>query len=123
MQAIMEGFSARIRPGVERELEAARVARRLGNAATAFSRLERAHVLGQASTLLHVRVHWEMLLWGLRERSAREAFGQALRIAGAAILTPFGLVPGGNTGGANVSPFAPMPIPSDLQRVIDAARH
>jgi hypothetical protein len=122
MQGIMEGFSARIRPGVERELGAARAARRLGNAATAFSRLERAHVLGQAATLLHVRVHWHMLLWGLRERSAKEALGQALRIAGAAVMTPFGLVPRGNTGGTNVSPFKPMPIPRDLQRLIDAAR-
>lgn len=123
MQALMEGFSARIRPDVERELEAARIARRLGNAAAAFSRLERAHVLGQASTLLHVRVHWHMLVWGLRERSAREVLGQGLRIAGAALMTPLGRVPWGNTGGANVSPFRPMPVPSDLQQAIDAARN
>ncbi|MEI6719740.1 MAG: DUF3703 domain-containing protein [Betaproteobacteria bacterium] len=113
----MPGFTARIRPAVERELKAARLA------PGAFIHLERAHVLGQSSTLLHVRVHWHMLLWGIRQRSAREVFGQALRIAGAALLTPFGLVPAGNTGGANVSPLEPMPIPIDLQGELDAARH
>jgi hypothetical protein len=119
----MNGFTQRIRPAVERELEAARVALALGDTDTAFTRLERAHVLGQSSTLLHVCVHWHMLLWGLRAHSAREVFGQALRIAGAAMKTPFGLVPSGNTGGANVSPLKPMPIPLELQAVIDAARH
>jgi len=116
------GFTARIRPAVERELEAASVAPVPGDTGTAFIHLERAHVLGQSSTLLHVRVHWHMLMWGMRHRSSREVFGQALRIAGAALLTPFGLVPAGNTGGANVSPLEPMPIPLDLQGVIDAAR-
>lgn len=119
----MPGFTARIRPAVERELDFARVALAAGETGIAFLYLERAHVLGQSSTLLHVRVHWHMLVWGIRQRSAREVFGQALRIAGAALLTPFGLVPAGNTGGANVSPVEPMPIPGDLQGEIDAARH
>ena len=114
----MPRFTARIRPAVERELALASNGSR-----TAFNHLERAHVLGQSSTLLHVRVHWHMLMWGIRQHSAREVFGQALRIAGAALLTPFGLVPAGNTGGANVSPLEPMPIPLDLQGEIDAARH
>jgi hypothetical protein len=118
MPGFTEGFTAHIRPAVERELEAARVAITLD----AFTHLERAHVLGQSSTRLHVRVHWHMLMWGMRQRSTREVLGQALRIAGAALLTPFGLVPAGNTGGANVSPLEPMPIPHDLQGEIDAAR-
>lgn len=114
----MTGFTARIRPAVERELALASSGSR-----QAFKHLERAHVLGQSSTLLHVRVHWRMLVWGVRHRSAREVFGQVLRISGAALLTPFGLVPPGNTGGANVSPIEPMAIPFDLQGEIDAARH
>src|SRR6185503_818221 len=40
------------------------------------------------------------------------------RIVGAAALTAFGLVPHGNTGGSNVSPFRRMHIPSDLASVI-----
>jgi hypothetical protein len=56
----------------EAELLAAEKAEAQGNATAAFSHLERAHVLGQASTAEHVRVHWRMLLWGLRQRSLRE---------------------------------------------------
>jgi hypothetical protein len=63
-----------------------------------------------------------MLLAGLRQRRARQVLGQLFRIAGAATKTPFGLVPPGNTGGANVSPFRRLPIAVDLQRLIDAAR-
>lgn len=88
----------------------------------AFVHLERAHVLGQESTLQHVRVHWLMFLWGLRRRNARECLGQVLRIFGAATKTAAGLVPSGNTGGSNVSPFKPMPVPPDLAIIIEEAR-
>jgi len=44
-----------------------------------------------------------------------------MRIVGAATKTPVGWLPHGNTGGANVSVFRPMPIPLDLQQQIDAA--
>ncbi len=118
----MSRFRTRIGPSVEAELSAARLAADQGDWSQAFARLERAHVLGQASTLLHVRVHWHMLVWGLRQRSAREVFGQSVRLIGAATKTPFGLVPTGNTGGANVSPVRRMAIAPDLQRLIDAAR-
>jgi Protein of unknown function (DUF3703) len=117
----MSQFRTRILPSVEAELGAARVAAEQGDLAGAFARLERAHVLGQASTLLHVRVHWKMLVWGLSQRSAREVLGQILRLVGAATKTPFGLVPTGNTGGANVSPLRRMAIAPELQKRIDAA--
>lgn len=118
----MSHFGTRIRPRVEAELDAARAAADHGNSALSFTRLERAHVLGQASTLLHVRVHWHMLVWGLRQRSPREVLGQILRLVGAATKTPLGLVPTGNTGGANVSPVRRMAIAPELQRLIDEAR-
>lgn len=118
----MSQFRIRILPSVEAELGAARVAADLGDLTRAFARLERAHVLGQASTLLHVRVHWHMLVWGLSQRSAREVLGQILRLVGAATKTPLGLVPTGNTGGANVSPLRRMAIAPELQQLIDAAR-
>ncbi|MBU3671155.1 MAG: DUF3703 domain-containing protein, partial [Sinobacteraceae bacterium] len=50
-------FSNRIRPIVNDELETAREARAQGDALREFNFLERAHVLGQASTREHVRVH------------------------------------------------------------------
>jgi len=118
----MSAFARRIRPYVDAELAAARHAERAGDAAAAFAHLQRAHVLGQASTLHHVRVHWRMLGWGWRQRRRRECLGQLLRIAGAATKTAFGLVPAGNTGGTDVSPFRPLPVPPDLARLIEHAR-
>jgi Protein of unknown function (DUF3703) len=114
-------FRRHIHPHVERELLAARGAESAGDAATSFHHLERAHVLGQASTAEHVRVHLRMLAWGVRHRSAREVTGQLLRIIGAATKTGLGLVPHGNTGGSNVGPFKVMPVPADLAETIASA--
>lgn len=102
------------RPHVEAELQAAQACEGRGRFAEAFHHLERAHVLGQSSTLEHVRVHMRMLGWSLRRWDLHEALGQVLRIVGAASKTALGLVPVGNTGGANVSPFRSLPIPRDL---------
>lgn len=115
-------FGQRIRPFVHAELDAARQARAQHDAAGEFVCLERAHVLAQSSTLQHVRIHAEMLLWGMRQRRVREIFGQLVRIAGAATKTIVGLVPQGNTGGTNVSALRRMPVPPDLQRILDTAR-
>lgn len=117
----MSSFGQRIRPFVQAELDAAQHARALRDATGEFACLERAHVLSQTHTVQHVRVHAAMLLWGMRQRSAREVFGQVVRITGAAAKTFVDLVPHGNTGGANVSAFRRMPIAPDLRRVIDAA--
>jgi Protein of unknown function (DUF3703) len=117
----MSSFAQRIRPFTQAQIDAARHARALHDASGEFACLERAHVLSQTDTLQHVRVHVAMLLWGLRQRSAHEVFGQAVRIVGAATKTVFGLVPPGNTGGTNVSAFRRMPISPELQRLIDAA--
>jgi hypothetical protein len=113
----------RLLAAVESELDSARRLEDWGNADGAFQHLERAHVLGQPVTALHVRVHWRMLRWGLRHRRPREVIGQLVRIAGAATKTAIGWVPAGNTGGASVSPVRPMPVPDDLQRLIDEFHH
>jgi hypothetical protein len=115
-------FGRRIRPYVEREILAAYQAEAQRQPDVAFSHLERAHILGQTSTVEHVRVHWHMFLWGIRQRDVRESLGQLLRIAGAAIGTAIGLVPQGNTGGTNVTPFKSMPIPPELAALIEEAR-
>jgi hypothetical protein len=114
-------FARRIRPFVRHELNAAARHEYLGEVGSSFARLERAHVLGQASTVEHVRVHWAMLRWALRQHVAAEALGQAWRIAGA-LLKTWLWVPVGNTGGAAVSGFEAMPVPAELQRLIDLAR-
>ena len=115
-------FTRNIRPYVEEELALARNEQNYGNKAEAFAHLENAHVLGQASTRLHVKVHVQMLLWAVKQGKIGEVFGQLFRIAGAATKTAFGLVPTGNTGGTNVSPFKAMPIKPNLNTIIKKAR-
>jgi Protein of unknown function (DUF3703) len=114
----MNTFSTRIRPLVSLEIAAAARARTTSDS---FVHLERAHVLGQASTREHVRVHFHMLVWAVRHRRRREALGQVLRVLGAAILTGVGMIPAGNTGGSNVSPFQKMTVAPDLAELIDRA--
>ena len=118
----MTTFAFRIHSSVQLELDAASRADSRGQADVAFRHLERAHVLGQAATVEHVRVHWRMLRWALRHRKPGEVAGQVWRLIGAALMTGLGWLPDGNTGGANVSGFRSMPIPPDLQSTIDAAR-
>ncbi len=115
-------FSTLIRPRVQAELDAASIAEARGHFDTAFGHLERAHVLGQASTREHVRVHWRMFRFALRQGRSGDAFGQAWRLAGAAVLTAPGLVPTGNTGGSNVNGFRRMPVPDDLRLAIEEGR-
>jgi hypothetical protein len=119
--ADMSTFGRRIEPAVTAELRAAASEERSGRTRETFRHLERAHVLGQASTVQHMRVHVQMLLWAVRHRVLREAAGQVLRIVGAATKTAMGWVPTGNTGGSNISPFKPVPVPADLQKVLDGA--
>ncbi|QEW08383.1 DUF3703 domain-containing protein [Nitrincola iocasae] len=115
-------FSERVAPYVESELANVAQARFAGDTQLEFVHLERAHVIGQESTYWHVKVHVLMLHWAVRNHSVREALGQLFRIVGAATKTAFGLVPQGNTGGANVSPFKKMPIAPDLAALIQKAK-
>lgn len=118
----MSSYSMTIRAAVQREIDCAREAEHRGLADVAFHHLERAHVLGQHSTRDHVRAHLAMLHWGIRNRSLREVIGQLLRLVGAVTKTAIGWVPEGNTGGANVSPFKPMPIDPELRAIMMAAQ-
>ena len=118
----MSEFGRRIRPYIEREILVAYQAEVEGKPDVAFSHLERAHILGQTSTVEHVRVHCHMFLWGVRQWNIQESLGQLLRIIGAALGTAFGLVPKGNTGGTNVNSFKSMPIPPELAALIEKAR-
>lgn len=117
----MSRFGRSIRPFIQSELDAARRAMQAGDPPREFARLERAHVLGQTDTWLHVRVHVCMLMWGLRQHSAREVAGQVIRILGAATKTALGLVPHGNSGGSRVNPWRRMPIAPELQALITSA--
>jgi hypothetical protein len=115
-------FANSIKVYVDAEIKKAADSIKDNNFVSAFQYLERAHVLGQAVTVEHTRVHWLMLKIGWKNRDWREIFGQMFRIVGASTKTPLGIYPTGNTGGANVSPFKPLPIPDDLQKIIEKAK-
>ncbi len=108
----MSRFAENIRPYVDAELRAARA-----DAEHEFAHLERAHVLGQASTREHVRVHWRMLLLGLAaSRCARVRSARCFASSARPRRRSSAWCPAGNTGGANVSPVRPMPLDPELGR-------
>jgi hypothetical protein len=102
----------------DEQMRAAAEFRRARRAAEAWTALERAHVLSQAHAWPHLRVHLAMLCFALSRRRWREAWGQLPRILLAAPGSWLGRAPRGNTGGANVGIFTPMPIPEDLSRML-----
>jgi hypothetical protein len=108
----------RLRNALERELSSARRTEASGDTRLAWSHLERAHVLSQAHAFPHLRVHWLMLRFAFRRRDCRELIGQLVRLALAAPGSWAGRAPLGNTGGANVGIFTPMPIPPDVQELL-----
>lgn len=118
----MSKFSKNIAPQVQLEIALAKELEVRGNYLKSFHHLENAHVLGQASTWWHVKVHFLMLLWGIRQRDLKECIGQVVRIIGAATKTAFGLVPMGNTGGSNISPFQKLPVKPEHQAAILKAK-
>lgn len=120
-------FTRNIKPAVDQELSAYKAAQAAGKTDAAFTHLERAHILGQESTSLHVKVHCLMLIWAIKNANtsqwnAGEIAGQLFRIVGAATKTALGLVPIGNTGGANISPFKKLPLDADTAELIAAAK-
>ena len=114
----MNNFTKNITPYVQDQLSEADRSDRLGNVADSFIYLENAHVLGQESTYWHVKVHYLMLRWAIKQRDINEVIGQIIRIIGAALLTAIKGVPTGNTGGSNVSPVKVMPIQPEHAEII-----
>ncbi len=111
---------ARLRPYFEAELQAARLATARRDLPAAFAHLERAHILGQRWALSHTHTHLLMLRHGWSTGDRREILGQVPRIVFGFLMSFFGRVPTGNTGGANVSPEQPMPVPADLKAILAA---
>jgi len=110
-----------VRAAFTDEWSAAADARRVGDLDRTFRHLERAHVLGQQRTLLHVRAHLAMLAIGWMRRDRREVAAQLPRIVAAALFSRL-WVPSGNTGGANVGAFTRLPLPDGLAVILDADR-
>ena len=100
------------------EVGAARRARANGDTGAEWTHLERAHILSQPLAAAHVRTHVAMFAVALRRHDRRELVGQLFRMIVAGPASMAGKYPVGNTGGADVSPFAPMPVPDDLQPLL-----
>jgi hypothetical protein len=110
---------AALRTAWSAEMVAARDARTTNDASAEWAHLERAHILSQPLPGLHVRTHGAMLGAALRRRDGKEIAGQVFRFAVAGPGSLTGRYPHGNTGGANVSAFKPMPVPDDLRELLD----
>jgi hypothetical protein len=110
--------SDRLRSAFENEIRAGAVLAAQDRLDDAFRNFERAHVLGQRRTMLHLRAHWAMFRVGCRRRDLREIAAQLSRLVAALLFSRI-WVPAGNTGGANVSAFAHMPIPDDLAGLME----
>lgn len=118
----MNNFSKNIAPYVNEEILKSIQAQGAGDYPSAFTYLENAHVLGQESTYWHVKVHYLMMLWGIKQKNIKEVLGQIIRIIGAVLLTAVKSVPVGNTGGSNVSPVKIMPIKPEHAAIIIRAK-
>lgn len=86
-----------------------------GDVDAAWRALELAHIVAQPQLGPHLRVHLRMLAYALRTRAGREVIGQIARLALAPVGWLTGRLPAGNTGRSDVSAFAAMPVPADLQ--------
>ncbi|NQZ23251.1 MAG: DUF3703 domain-containing protein [Colwellia sp.] len=84
---------------------------------SAFYHLERAHILGQRSIIPHTKSHWWMLKVAFKRHDFKEVIGQVTRIIASVLFSKI-WVPTGNTGGANVNPLKPMPVPEDLHKIM-----
>lgn len=103
------------------ENAAARQARSTGDHAAEWAHLERAHILSQPMPIAHVGTHLAMLAFAIRRHDRHEIAGQLIRTIVAGPGSAVRRYPLGNTGGANVSAVAPMPIPDDLRGVLEPA--
>ena len=117
-QTLSTDTRTRLRAAWAAELAAARAARSSGDTSAEWTHLERAHILSQPIAGPHVRTHVAMVAAALRRRDGHELAGQLFRVMVAAPGSMTGKYPVGNTGGADVSAFAPMPIPDDLQPLL-----
>ena len=82
-----------------------------------FYHLERAHILGQRSTIKHTYTHWLMFRAGFQQRDFKEVLGQMPRMLASLLFSRI-WVPSGNTGRSRVPAMKAMPIPDDLRHLL-----
>ena len=113
---------ARIVSFLRNEYRYARSATDAGNTEEAWRHLERAHIVAQGMLVPHIYSHWRMLRLAVSTSDVREILGQLTRLALAPLGNLTGRLPIGNTGRSDVSAFAQMDIPADLQSILGAGK-
>lgn len=108
----------KLEPFYKSELEKYQTTYASGDLSKAWNHLERAHIIGQKYPYAHSYVHWKMLQFGFKIKSAKEVIGQIPRLVVGGVKSFVGKVPVGNPGGANVPPMKPFPLASDLQEIL-----
>lgn len=83
-----------------------------------MAHLELAYILNQAYAGA-LRVHWLMFRFAFRQRNVPELLGQIPRLLLAVPGSWTGRAQRGNTGGANVGIFTPMPVPAELVALLE----
>ena len=110
-------------PAFQQEMVYAEIEFARKNFQQSWRHLERAHILAQRYPCQHTRVHWQMLVFGIKIKDVHEIIGQLPRLLVGGIKSFVGHVPVGNTGGANVPPLQPMEIPRDLALIMQEAKN
>lgn len=111
----------KLKPYFDQELKEYKRHLHPGSLQTAWSRLERAHIIGQAYPYHHSYVHWKMLLFGIRIKDTKEVIGQIPRLLIDGVKSFVGKIPVGNTGGANIPPLKRLPISDELLAIFKKA--
>ena len=92
------------------------------NLPAAWRHLERAHIIGQAWFKQHTNSHWLMFKFGIKIKDRKEILGQLPRLLVGGVKSFVGVIPVGNTGGANTPPLQAMEIPEDLKKIMKPYR-
>ncbi len=87
---------------------------------TAWIALQRAHILGQRDAIAHTIAHWMMLKLALKQRDFRAGIGQLVPVLLAVPLTLlYGSRRSLSNGTSRVSDSKQMPIPQDIQQILN----
>lgn len=88
---------------------------------TAWTALQRTHILGQMDAVAHTTAHWHMLKLAFKQRNFKEvATGQLIQTLLAFPLTLlFGKTRALRGGKANVTAEKRMSVPEDIQKILN----
>jgi hypothetical protein len=113
-------MKAIVRKHFQAELDKVKISVAEQDFETAWTALQRAHMLGQKDAIPHAIAHWNMLKLAWRQRDFPEVAGQIVPTLLAIPLTfLFGKMRTFRGGKANVNNSEKMSIPEDIQQILD----